>query len=71
MRLVAVGIGVGLVGSWVLSRVLASQMYGITARDPLTYGAVALLLAGVALLATYVPARRATKVEPMLTLRSE
>jgi putative ABC transport system permease protein len=71
MRLVAVGTGVGLVGSWVLSRVLASQMYGITARDPLTYGAVALLLAGVALLATYVPARRATKVEPMLTLRSE
>jgi putative ABC transport system permease protein len=68
---VAVGTGVGLVGSWVLSRVLASQMYGITARDPLTYGAVALLLAGVALLATYVPARRATKVEPMLTLRSE
>jgi putative ABC transport system permease protein len=71
MRLVAVGTGVGLVGSWVLSRVLASQMYGITARDPLTYGAVALLLAGVALLATYVPARRATKVEPMLTLHSE
>jgi putative ABC transport system permease protein len=68
---VAVGTGVGLVGSWVLSRVLASQMYGITARDPLTYGAVALLLAGVALLATYVPARRATKVEPMLTLHSE
>jgi putative ABC transport system permease protein len=71
MRLVAVGTGVGLVGSWVLSRVLASQMYGITARDPLTYGAVALLLAGVALLTTYVPASRATKVEPMLTLRSE
>jgi putative ABC transport system permease protein len=71
MRLVAVGVGVGLVGSWVLSRVLVSQVYGITARDPLTYGAVALLLAGVALLATYVPARRATRVDPMLALRSE
>jgi putative ABC transport system permease protein len=71
MRLVAVGLGVGLIGSWVLSRVLVSQMYGITARDPVTYGAVALLLAGVALLATYVPARRATRVDPMLALRSE
>lgn len=71
MRLVAVGLGVGLVGSWVLSRVLVSQMYGITARDPLTFGAVALLLAGVALLAIYVPARRATRMEPMLALRSE
>jgi predicted permease len=71
MRLVAVGLGVGLIGSWVLSRVLVSQMYGITARDPLTYGAVALLLAGVALLATYVPAWRATRVDPVLALRSE
>ena len=71
MRLVAVGVGVGLIGSWVLSRVLVSQVYGITARDPLTYGAVALLLGGVALLATYVPARRATRVDPMLALRSE
>jgi putative ABC transport system permease protein len=71
MRLVAIGLGVGLAGAWVLSRVLSSQMYGITARDPLTYGAVALLLAGVALLATYVPARRATRVDPMLALRSE
>jgi ABC-type antimicrobial peptide transport system permease subunit len=71
MRLVAAGVALGLIGSWVLSRVLVSQMYGITARDPLTYGAVALLLAGVALLATYVPAWRATRVDPMLALRSE
>jgi putative ABC transport system permease protein len=67
----AVGLGVGLIGSWVLSRVLVSQMYGITVGDPLTYGAVALLLAGVALLATYVPAWRATRVDPVLALRSE
>jgi putative ABC transport system permease protein len=71
MRLVAAGVALGLIGSWVLSRVLVSQMYGITARDPLTYGAVALLLAGVALLATYVPAWRATRVDPVLALRSE
>jgi ABC-type antimicrobial peptide transport system permease subunit len=71
VRLVALGVGVGLIGSWVLSRVLVSQMYGITPRDPFTYGAVALLLVGVALLATYVPAWRATRVDPMLALRSE
>jgi ABC-type antimicrobial peptide transport system permease subunit len=71
MRLVAIGLGVGLIGAWVLSRVLVSQLYGITARDPVTYGAVVLLLAGVALLATYLPARRATRVDPMLALRSE
>lgn len=71
MRLVAVGLGVGLIGAWALSRVLVSQLYGITARDPITYVAVALLLAGVALLATYLPARRATRVDPMLALRSE
>jgi putative ABC transport system permease protein len=71
MRLVAVGLVVGLIGAWALSRVLVSQLYGITARDPITYGAVALLLAGVALLATYLPARRATRVDPMTALRSE
>ena len=71
MRLVIIGLGVGLIGAWVLSRVLVSQLYGITARDPVTYFAVALLLAGVALLATYLPARRATRVDPMLALRSE
>jgi putative ABC transport system permease protein len=71
MRLVAIGLGVGLIGAWVLSRVLVSQLYGITARDPVTYGAVVLLLAGVALLATYLPARRATRVDPVLALRSE
>ena len=61
MRLLAVGLGVGLIGSWVLSRVRVSQGTESTARDPLTYGSGALLLAGVALLATYVPARVATK----------
>jgi putative ABC transport system permease protein len=71
MRLVAIGVVLGLAGAWVLSRVVASQLYGITSRDPLTYVAVALLLGGVALLATYLPARRATQVDPMLALRSE
>jgi putative ABC transport system permease protein len=71
MRLVAAGVVLGLVGAWLLSRVVASQLYGISARDPLTYVMVALLLGGVALMATYLPARRATRVDPMLALRSE
>jgi predicted permease len=71
MRLVAAGLLLGLLGAWTLSRVVASQLYGITARDPLTYVAVAMLLGGVALMATYLPARRATQVDPMLALRSE
>ena len=71
MRLVLVGLAAGLLGAWVLSRALASQLYGITAQDPLTYGTVALLLGSVALLATWVPARRATRVDPMTSLRVE
>jgi len=71
MRLVAAGVILGLVGAWVLSRVVASQLYGITTRDPLTYVVVAMLLGGVALIATYLPARRATRIDPMLALRSE
>ncbi|HEU4955327.1 MAG TPA: FtsX-like permease family protein, partial [Gemmatimonadales bacterium] len=71
MRLVLVGLVAGLVGAWLLSRVLASQLYGITAQDPLTYVTVALLLGTVALVATWVPARRATRVDPMISLRVE
>jgi putative ABC transport system permease protein len=71
MRLVAIGLGLGLVGAWLLSRVLASQLYGITRQDPLTYLTVAGLLALVALTASWLPARRATQVDPMLSLRSE
>jgi ABC-type antimicrobial peptide transport system permease subunit len=71
IRLVVIGLVLGLIGAWVLSRVLVSQLYGITARDPVTYGAVAVLLAAVALLATYLPARRAAHVDPLIALRSE
>jgi putative ABC transport system permease protein len=71
MRLVVVGLATGLVGAWVVSGVLASQLYGISAQDPITYVAVALLLGMVALAATWLPARRATRVDPMISLRSE
>jgi putative ABC transport system permease protein len=71
MRLVLVGLAAGLAGAWLVSRVLASQLYGISAQDPGTYLAVAVLLGMVALAATWLPARRATRVDPMISLRSE
>jgi putative ABC transport system permease protein len=71
LRLVALGVAIGLTGAWALSRVLTSQLYGVSARDPLTYLAVALLLGAVALAASYLPARRATRVDPMSSLRAE
>ncbi len=71
MGLVLAGLGIGLFGAWALSRVLAGQLYGISARDPLTYAAVATLLGAVAFAATWLPARRATRVDPMISLRSE
>jgi putative ABC transport system permease protein len=71
MRLVFLGLGIGLVGAWALSRVLTSQLFGVTPRDPLTYLSVALLLGTVALAASWIPALRATRVDPMIALRSE
>jgi putative ABC transport system permease protein len=71
MRLVVIGLGAGLLGAWMLSRVLASQLFGVSAQDPLTYVTVALLLGIVALAATWLPAQRATRVDPMIPLRSE
>jgi putative ABC transport system permease protein len=71
MRLVGIGLALGLTGAWLLSRVLTSQLYGVTAQDPVTYLTVAVLLGAVALAASYVPARRAVRVDPMTALRSE
>jgi putative ABC transport system permease protein len=69
--LTLIGAAAGLAGSLALGRLIASQLYGVTASDPLTLAAVILLLSSVAVLAAYLPARRATQVDPMVALRSE
>ncbi len=71
MGLVAVGLGVGLAVSWLARRLVADQLFGVSAADPLTYGGVCLALGTVALLANWLPARRATRVDPLEALRTE
>jgi predicted permease len=71
LRLVLIGLGVGLAIAFAVTRVLSSVLYGVKATDLLTFGSVSLLLAGVAVLASYIPARRAASIEPMQALRTE
>jgi len=71
MGLVLLGLSVGLLGAWALTRLLKTLLFGVSVTDPLTFVVVALLLALVALLACWVPARRATKVDPLIALRHE
>lgn len=71
LRTIFIGLAIGLAGSLLLTRTLGSMLFGVTAADPLTFAAVVVLLIGAALLACYIPARRAAKVDPVVALRYE
>jgi putative ABC transport system permease protein len=71
MLLTVAGVILGLLGSFAMTRVMSTLLFGVTTRDPITFIGVAVLLVAVAFIACFVPARRATKVDPLVALRYE
>ena len=70
-KMALAGLSVGMMGAFGLTRLMENQLFGVSAHDPLTFGAVALLLMFVALVACYIPAHRAVRVDPVVALRCE
>ena len=71
MATAGIGIAVGIVSALIVTRFMQSLLFGVEATDPLTFGAIVILLALMALAATYVPARRAARIDPLVSLRGE
>jgi len=71
LRLALLGAAIGLAGSFFAARLLSGMLFGVTPSDPFTFASVAVVLVAVAMVACYVPARRATRVDPLVALRYE
>ena len=69
--LTSVGLAIGLALAWVALRAMQTSLYGVTPGDPVTFGVVLLALSAIGVIASYLPARRAARVDPMVVLRSE